>query len=340
MPNVISLQEKLLPDLLDVMKQRYHILQYLRLMGPIGRRNLATNLGLTERVLRKEVEFLQTQGLLDASVRGMTLTTEGIELLDDLEETMKQTSGLHDMEMTLQQKLQLSEVFIVPGDSDVAPWVKKDMGRACIKRLFQALQAENTIAVAGGTTLATVSEMMTSVPDQQHLLFVPARGGLGEQVGNQANSIAARMAEKSHTDYRLLHVPDQLSDSAYQSMIDEPSIKDVLAHIHAADIVVHGIGDAKTMAVRRKSSPDLLYELEAKDAVAEAFGYYFDRHGQIVHKVKTVGMQLDELQRMREIFAVAGGASKAQAIAAFLQQTPGSVLVTDEGAAKELVRFL
>lgn len=336
MQRLISLQEKLLPDLLQVMTQRYHILRNLRLIGPIGRRGLALNLGLTERVLRKEVEFLHKQGLILSTVQGMTLTAEGEELLDGLQEAMKDISGLKQLEQSLKKRLHLQQVVVVPGNSDQAPWVKKEMGRACVALLGHALQKENVIAVAGGTTLATVAQMMQPRPKGKQILFVPARGGLGEQVENQANTICAQMARRAEGDYRLLHVPDQVSDSAYQSMIEEPSVKEVLERIQAAGIVIHGIGEAKTMAKRRKSSPQLLEKLERHQAVAEAFGYYFDAAGHVVHKVKTIGLQLEDLQTRDAVIAVAGGSSKAEAIAAFLQKSPHSTLVTDEGAATEL----
>lgn len=51
--------KKLLPDLLPVMQTRMQILQYIRLMQPIGRRNLSASLGMTERVLRSEVQVLK-----------------------------------------------------------------------------------------------------------------------------------------------------------------------------------------------------------------------------------------------------------------------------------------
>ncbi|MEN2452699.1 hypothetical protein AAZF84_32885, partial [Bacillus sp. JR_15] len=52
MNRLLEAQKKLLPDLLIVMQKRYDILQYIRLAEPIGRRSLATSLGLSERILR------------------------------------------------------------------------------------------------------------------------------------------------------------------------------------------------------------------------------------------------------------------------------------------------
>ena len=51
----------------------------------------------------------------------------------------------------------------------------------------------------------------------------------------------------------------------------------------------------------------------------------------------TVGIQLDDLQRMERIISVAGGASKADAIAAFCAVACRDTLITDEGAARAIL---
>ncbi|MTH53797.1 hypothetical protein GKZ89_10310 [Bacillus mangrovi] len=337
MREMIEVQKKLVPDLLQLMQKRYQILQYIRLMQPIGRRSLAISLSISERILRAEVQFLKDQNLIAIETSGMTLTEDGSVLLKALEEMMKDVLGLRLMENKLRERLKLKNVIIVSGDSDESEWVKQEMGRACVGCIKERLSEDTTVAVTGGTTLAAVAEMMTPDPNR-NLLFVPARGGLGENVQNQANTICAKMAERAMGNYRLLHVPDQLSQEAWQSLTDEPSIKELLKIIKSSSMVVHGIGDAMTMAERRKTAAFDMEKIERGEAVAEAFGYYFNENGTVVHKVHTVGIQLDDLAGLKHVIAVAGGSSKAKAIHAYMKQAHDSILITDEGAAKELLR--
>ncbi|NPC94217.1 sugar-binding transcriptional regulator [Bacillus sp. WMMC1349] len=338
MNQLIQAQKKLLPDLLDVMQKRYEILQYIRLTEPIGRRSLAASLGISERILRAEVQFLKQQNLLEIKTTGMTLTTEGSDLLKILEETMKDVLGLTVLENTLRKRLNLEQVIIVSGDSDHSPLVKKEMGRAAVACMKKRFQGENIVAVTGGTTLEAVADMMTPDSKNRKFLFVPARGGLGENVRNQANTICAHMAEKASGTYKLLFVPGELSKEAYSSIIVEPSIKELLEIIQSSSMVIHGIGDATTMAKRRNTPEEGLKKIEEKEAVAEAFGYYFDSNGEVVHKVHSVGIQLEDLDSIPNIIAVAGGSSKAEAIEAYFKKPRNTVLVTDEGAAKQLLR--
>ncbi|MFD3446504.1 sugar-binding transcriptional regulator [Microbacteriaceae bacterium 4G12] len=330
--------QKLLPDLLPVMQTRIQILQYIRLTQPIGRRNLSASLNMTERVLRSEVQVLKEQNLIDIASSGMSLTEEGMNLVFSLEEFMREISGLQVLEQQLKEVLNLDEVFVVAGDSDESPWVKQEIGRACATCIKDRLSANNIVAVTGGTTVAAVADMMQFDCKNLHIQFVPARGGIGESVENEANTICAKMAKHTMSNYRLLYVPDHVSSEVYASIVTEPSVKAVLELIHSSAIVIHGIGDAMTMARRRSTSEADWHTITEGKAVGEAFGYYFNEHGEVVHKVFTVGMQLEDLGHVPHVIAVAGGSSKAKAIQAVVSQGHTSLLVTDEGAARELLR--
>lgn len=322
---------------MELLEKRYQILQLVRTMQPIGRRSLTQLISITERVVRKQTDFLKDQGLLHFSQAGMSLTSEGEHLLPDMDEWIRQWRGLTDLEVMLQRKLCVRKVIITPGDSSESPWIKKDLGRIAVAQLKELADEDSVVAVAGGTTMAALAETIEPHLKLRTLHYVPARGGLGEDVENQAGTICSLMASRSGGDYRLLHVPDQLSEESYQSLLSDPQIKAIVDMIRSARIVVHGIGEARTMAARRNARPELLQLLEQRAAIAEAFGYYFNSDGQIVHKIRTIGLQLEDMQHAQHIMAVAGGRDKADSILAFLKHGVHEVLITDEGAARSML---
>ncbi|MCM3113052.1 sugar-binding transcriptional regulator [Lederbergia lenta] len=340
MHDFLKIQSKIVPDLLDVMQKRYQILRSIRLTEPVGRRTLAGMLGMTERVLRSEAEFLKTQHLIDVKTAGMMVTEKGLKLLDELDEMMSNLSGIRQLEHDLKQLMGIAEVIVIPGDSDTATFVKEELGKACADRLKSSLNKDNIIAVTGGTTMACTAEMLTDeLGEKRKLLFVPARGGIGEDVKNQANVICATMAENTGGSHRVLYVPDQVGREVYESLLKEPAIKEILQLIKASNIVLHGIGDAITMAGRRRTSTSSMKKIIEENAVGEAFGYYFNENGEIVHKVPTIGLQISDLHVGRKVIAVAGGKSKAKAIKAYMKSAPDqTVLITDEGAAREILK--
>lgn len=338
MKDLIELQKKLYPNLIEAMYQRYEMLQLVKIFQPIGRRGLADNTKLTERVVRNEIIFLQEQGFVEITSKGMFITNEGKLIIDQLAVFMREFAGLHVLEKKIKETLQVKHVIVVQGNSDQFEWVKQEMGKECVAFLKNITQPSSSIAVTGGTTMAAIANVMVPLVKKGPCLFVPARGGIGEKIENQANTIAVEMAKKAKGDYRLLHVPDPISESSYQTMMNEPSIEETVQIIKEAEIVIHGIGDAITMAKRRKTSKNIIKKLQDTKAVSEAFGYYFNQHGEVVHKVRTIGIQLEHLVDTDYVVTVAGGQSKAEAIVSYFKQGKSDILITDEAAAQQILR--
>lgn len=340
MRHIIELQQQLLPDLLDVMRKRYMILHQVMLSDLIGRRSLAAALAMTERVLRAETDFLKSQGLLEIHTAGMRISDAGRRLLEQLEPFYKTMFGLSDMEEKIRSAFGLSQVVIVPGDSEGSVPTKRELGRAACQVLRKVMKPNDVVAVTGGTTIAHVANQLTSTASLKTNWFVPARGGLGESLDYQANTIASNMAKRTGANYRLLHVPDHLGNEAFASIMQEPNIREIVEVIRSSRIVVHGIGDAMVMARRRRLDSEVVDGMAAEGALAEAFGYYFDRNGEVVHKMQTVGLRLEDIVKTEVVIGVAGGKGKGDAIAAVMRFGHNDVLVTDEAAALEIVSNL
>lgn len=161
MQSFIDITKRLLPDFLQVLQKRHSILRYIGMMQPVGRRSLAASLGLTERVLRSEVDFLKEQNLIDINTMGMSLTPEGRNLLEDLEGFVRDLKGFDVMELELKHQLGIRKVMIVPGDCDESPMAKGELGKACAISMKKLLKGNNIIAVTGGSTMAAVAERLT-----------------------------------------------------------------------------------------------------------------------------------------------------------------------------------
>lgn len=338
MNRLIKSQKRIFPDLLQAMQQRYTILYTISLHEPIGRRGIVEQTNFTERFVRNEIKTLQQLQLIQTTTKGVLITKSGKEVINELLPFTNEISGLTKLETALKDKFKIKEIIVVPGDCDQNDMIKKALGEATIQYLKSIINADVTIAVTGGTTMAAVADAMIPF-DKHNCIFVPARGGVGEKVENQANTIVAKMAKAEKGNYHLLHVPDPLSEALYQSLIKEPSITETLNIIKSANIVIHGIGDALTMAKRRKTNKEIKEKLINENAVSEAFGYYFNESGNIVHKVRTFGIQLEDLNKLNDVITVAGGKSKAQAINSYLTQGKSDVLITDEAAAKEILNI-
>ncbi|MCQ2374206.1 MAG: DNA-binding transcriptional regulator [Phascolarctobacterium sp.] len=340
MDNIINLQKKIVPELTDLLVLRYQIMRQVSHEHPIGRRALASKLGLSERVLRAQVDFLKKSGLLDFSSSGMTVTEEGTDILRELADYVRKLQGISYLEKQLSDSLKIGRVVILPGDSDQEEVVKREIGRTAARILSKLLGdgKAHIVAVSGGTTMAAMAANISG--SQPNTVVVPARGGLGDNVELQANTIATVLAQKLGASYRQLYVPDSVSEDILNSILKEDiGVKAVVDVIKKADILVHGMGQASVMARHRRLSPEILDKLEADGAVGEAFGQYCALDGKQVYMTNNAGLMLQDLENIGVIIGVAGGKSKAAAILSVIRASRQDILVTDEAAALEMVRM-
>lgn len=337
---ILQLQQKIVPELIDLLEKRYTILRTIYFNCPIGRRTLASKLNIGERVVRTEVNFLKNQGLVEIDSTGMFVTREGENIIDALKDFIHELKGLSSIENLIRKKLDLAKVIIVPGNIDEDPTILKEVGRVGAQYIKNLIKDNQIIAVTGGSSVGELVNNMPKINGKNNILVVPARGGMGKIVETQANTVAANLAEKLNANYRLLYVPDVMSKETLETIINEPGIKDIIRSIQKTDLLIYGIGRADEMFKRRGLSSGEMDELRNKGAVAEAFGYYFDKYGNVVDKTSTIGVKFEDVQKIDTIVAVAGGRCKAEAIIATKTYNKNSIIVTDEGAAKEIVRLL
>ncbi|WP_441383860.1 sugar-binding transcriptional regulator [Alkalibacterium gilvum] len=339
--SMLSVIEKVAPGTLYILKQRYYILNQIQKIGPIGRRSLADRLGYTERLLRKEVDVLRNQGLIKSSSRGMECTPIGITIFHQLDELMGQHVQSQEKESKLANKLGIHHCTIVIGNTDTDTSSVDDMARATTEVLdFLLPDGEATIAVMGGTTMVRVAGAMDhKIGLNRKMLFVPARGGLGESVDIQANAIAEKMAKRTGGKSRALYAPEHVRTETYSLLSEEPDIKETLDLVENASLVIYSIGNAIKMAERRGMDKEILQQLKEKNAVAEAFGEFIDPQGEIVYKLSRIGLRSSKLPSIPHVVAVAGGRNKAEAIKAHIKNVPPHTwLVTDEAAANEILK--
>lgn len=335
MEKIIQLQRKFAPELTQIIEARYNLLRHIQHAQPVGRRGLATILNMGERVVRAHVDWLKTAGLVEYSQLGMTVTGEGQAMLEDLAEYIRLLHDLVGLETELAERLNIKKVIIIPGDSDADSAVQRELGRATAGVLSQYLGDNMVVAVSGGSTMAKVAEAINfSIPSTT---VVPARGGLGEVVEYQANTIAAVMAGKLGGRYRLMHIPDGVNEETLEAIfVGDANLRAVSEMIRQANILVHGIGEAVVMAERRGVPQATIAEIEHRGAVGEALGQYCALPGKIVYVTSSIGLRLDDLAGIGTVIAVAGGSAKAKAILAVADIGRQDVLVIDEAAAKAI----
>ena len=337
---MLAILQKVLPEAFETMLRRYHILDVINREEPIGRRLLSERVHLTERIIRKEVDALKINRLITSSSAGMSLTIDGHETLDELSELLESYTQFYDMEKELAKRLGIQACVIIPGNLDEDSTVLPKMADQTVEIMNRLLgDKKQIISVMGGTTLNEVANYMDSdLGKNRELLFVPARGGLGDDPMIEANVIAQRMAQQTGGQFHGLYAPEYVHEQIYEELLKEPEIKNTLQLVESATLILYSIGNPIEMAKRRGLNESTLQLLIDKKAVAEAFGEFIDKDGNIVYKLSNIGLQSSSLKKIEHIVTVAGGSKKANAIKSYLKTAPSHTwLVTDEAAANKIL---
>jgi central glycolytic genes regulator len=337
---VMKLAQKIVPETVELLEKRYNILRTIYYNQPVGRRILASHLGVGERIVRTEIDFLKSQNLIEINTPGMTITPEGEEIIDRLKEFIHDLKGLSEIEEHLKDKLRLRNVIIVPGDVDNDKTVLSELGKAAASIMKNLIKDNAIIALTGGSTIKEVIDNVPKISSFKDVLVVPARGGMGRSLEIQANNLAASLAKKIGANYKLLHIPDNLSSSALNAMLNEKDVKEIVENIRNTNILIYGIGRADEMGARRGLPDYKITELKNQGAVGEAFGYYFNDNGDIICSASTIVVDAYSLKNIENLIAVAAGKRKAEAILATERNFRNSILVTDESTAKEIINIL
>ena len=339
MKNLLKIQQKLIPEVVEIMTKRSLVLREISLNGPIGRRALATNLQNSERVVRSETELLKQQGLIDVDLKGMTITEEGRELLRDLKDVMSDAMGLNELQEEVRQHLGIKKVVLIPGSYDNNHSLLKDISKQAAKYFLHVIKEDDIVSIAGGSTMLEFAKSIKSDKKYNSVTVVPARGSVGLDVETQSNNVVAEVSKNIHANYKLLNVPDQLCEESIKTLTQEPEIKNTLELIKNSNVLVFSIGRADEMVKRRKLSDEKAKDIMNKKAVGEAFGHYFNKKGEIVYKLNTVGIDMESFKNKRETIAVFAGRKKAEAFIPISKINKNIVLITDEESAKEILKL-
>lgn len=340
MQEILDLQKKIVPELVEVLEKRYNVLRTIYYNQPIGRRVLASELNLGERIVRTEINLLKSQNLIEVNTPGMTVTTEGIQVVEKLKDFIHEIKGLDDIEEYIKAFLGLKDVIIVPGDVEENPTILKELGKAAANYAKNIIKDNDIIAITGGSTIKEVVEAFPKVNNVSDVLVIPARGGMGRKVESQANTLAASLAKRVNGSYKLLHIPENVSGEVLDGLLKEKHVKDVIECIQNADVLIYGIGNAIHMAKKRGASDEYIAKLEKLGAVGEAFGCYFNKNSKVVSESTPLGMNINDAKKINTHIAVAAGETKVESIIATEMNNKNAVLVTDEAAGRKIAEII
>ncbi|MBU0279161.1 sugar-binding transcriptional regulator [Gemella sp. zg-1178] len=339
---LLHLQSKLIPDLFEKFNKRYELLISIKVHQPIGRKSLMEIVGLTERQLRTECEILAKLGLISKSTTGMTITPECDEFLDELKGTFAEDPFKRARKI-IREHFGIKDIFVVKGDFSKSEVTRQEMVQLLFDKVNRIISKDCVIGVSGGSTMQYLaSKVDKTFGYDKNIMITPIRGALTiSNTGYQSNDIATQMAVNSNHRYQLLHAPDNIGSRTLDELSKEPIMMQVLDIISKTSIIIHSIGEAYEMANRRKLAKETIEILKTSNALSETFGSFYDKGGKIIYSTHTIGMNIEDVEKVADIFTIVGGKEKAEAVYSYLNSRPAnSTLIIDEAICKKILKKL
>lgn len=298
---------------------------WLSYIGGLTQEEIATRLGVSRVKVNRLIAQAHKRGLVRVFIEG-----------DD--------AACVALEDRLAKHFALRSCTVVPRvDADDAELPLMSLGTAGARHLHHLLDrgAAGLIGVGHGRTLAAAIDRLPRLP-RAHCRFVSLLGSLTRKATADPFDVIHRLVERTGGEGYFMPVPFFADDvKARAVLMAQQSVRDAFALAKRADVVVIGVGEvgpnARSLVTGMLTAPEML-GLERVGAVGEILGHYLDAEGQAVEcdvNARSIGVELDDL-RGREVVAIAGGRSKAAAIAAALRSGVVTSLITDEATASRI----
>lgn len=292
----------------------------------LNQSNIAELLGLSRSMISRLLVEAKKRGIVEIRIHRPILTDPGLE-----------------RELMVRFGLRVARVLDV--EHLPYPELLRQLGKLAAVELVAHLHDGMTVAIAWGMTLW---ELVQALPPRayHHLRVVQCLGALGNQQSCDTPLITQRMAQALGAQYFPLHAPLIVESEAVCAQLQQQRmIQETLEMARHADLLLVGIGavEPEVSSLKRAgylSDADLA-ELARRGAVGDICGRYLDQMGRPVPTPfdgRLVGITLEDIRRIPCVFAVAGGAIKGKAILAALRSGLLHILVTDKGAALEVLR--
>lgn len=251
-----------------------------------------------------------------------------------------------DLESALEREYAMKEVIVVDsvGEDDQ---VMRDIGAAAAFYLEQTIKPNEVIGLSSWSkTLMAMVDAMNPPPRQGGAQVVQVLGGVGNPaVESHAVHLVRRLAVLLQGQAVFLPAPGVVATPEMRQLyLKDPYVTEAVEKFSKVSLCLVGIGSVEPSDMLASSgnvfSGEELEHLRELGAVGDICMHFFDAQGRPVESEmedRVIGIELDQLRRVKRCVAAAGGRRKVAAIRGAMRGGYINVLVTDVHTARALV---
>lgn len=252
-----------------------------------------------------------------------------------------------DLEREFQEVSGLRQVVLVAGEGLEEETLRRRIGLAGAEFISRTIMDGQEVGIGWGRTL---NALVNALPEchKKEVSVIPLVGGIGDLApAFQVNELARRLAEALGGSYRFFHLPAFTYDlEVWETLMQIKEVDSISKHWARVNPAIVGIGHvglqhASKMLFGEYMPPIHLAQLEAKGAVGDICGRFYDISGKpVTVGAGVIGISIADLAAVPEVIAVAGGLEKTRAIIGALKGGYISTLITDTATARAVLQDL
>jgi dihydroxyacetone kinase-like protein len=260
--------------------------------------------------------------LADARSRGIV----SIEIAPEKFRTLTIAKALRD-------HFNLQDCLVIPTEGGERSLIAR-LGDAGARVLSRFVRSGDTLAVTWGRTVLAMADQIET-PPLQDVRVVQATGGTTAKIPWTPEACASRLAKALNARAIPISAPAIVSSPEVRDLLMRESVlSEQLGILAEADRIVMGISSLRPESTIHTSGflDGGMQHAHYQDAVGSIVGRFISARGEPVigpMQDRTIGLDLDQLRRIPQRIAIAGGMDKVAAILAALRGGYVSVLVTD-----------
>lgn len=252
-----------------------------------------------------------------------------------------------DLEDSLCREFRLREARVLSHEESSANGAFNGIGALAATYLDDFIKPGIVLGVSYGRSIAAMVEHLQPLRHVD-MACVQILGALN--AGNpliEGPDLVRELAQKYGASYRYLYVPMIVENVQTRDLLlKEPAVRATLESGRNADAVILGIGaheaDASGLIWTGYLNKKEIAYLHSRGAVGHTCAQHYDANGEVLDvdlNQRVISIGIEALHDIETVIAVAGSVQKAAAITGALRGRYVDVLITDEQAARQVLRL-
>jgi DNA-binding transcriptional regulator LsrR (DeoR family) len=244
----------------------------------------------------------------------------------------------------LKNKLGLDHVIVISGQYSNPELLRRALALSAADYISSIIEPNDIVGIGWGRTLNRTSEIIEPDGNANNVVFLPLLGGIGQvDPSFQVHNITRSFSKAFNGKLLQYHIPGIVNDKELrEKLLQTKNAKEITSYWTKLDKAIIGLGEApleEDVLTSTYFSNEEKEDLVKNGAIGDICMRFYNISGKQVNYLnqEIMSIDLNSLQRIPEVIAIAGGIKKTDAIIGASNGKYIKTLITDEPTALNIL---